>query len=69
MLGRWDIARVELAEALSGRELEAGHPPESALAVAPARVDGVRSNVKRLVEWGGLAEERPGQFTPRRAAG
>ncbi|WP_405940787.1 hypothetical protein [Streptomyces sp. NBC_00207] len=35
----------------------------------PAKVEGVRSKVKRLVERGWLAEERPGVFTPRRAAG
>ncbi|MFE2267661.1 hypothetical protein ACFXB4_00280 [Streptomyces lavendulae] len=34
-----------------------------------AKVVGVRSKVKRLVERGWLAEERPGVFTPRRAAG
>ncbi|MFF1414513.1 hypothetical protein ACFVX6_32850 [Streptomyces sp. NPDC058289] len=35
----------------------------------PAKVEGVRSKVRRLVEQGWLAEERPGVFTPRRAAG
>ncbi|MFJ7265018.1 hypothetical protein ACIQV2_33250 [Streptomyces globosus] len=39
------------------------------LEVVPAKVEGVRSKVKRLVERGWLAEERPGVFTPRRAAG
>ncbi|MET9675937.1 hypothetical protein ABZY68_22995 [Streptomyces sp. NPDC006482] len=35
----------------------------------PEKVEGVRSKVKRLVERIWLAEERPGVFTPRRAAG
>ncbi|MGW7441014.1 hypothetical protein [Streptomyces sp. NPDC054849] len=39
------------------------------LKVVPAKVEGVRSKVKRLVERGWLAEERPGVFTPRRLAG
>lgn len=39
------------------------------LEVVPAKVEGVRSKVKRLVERGWLAEERPGVFTQRRAAG
>ncbi|MGV9956632.1 hypothetical protein ACWDU0_32810 [Streptomyces cellulosae] len=39
------------------------------LEVVPAKVEGVRSKVKRLVERGWLAEECPGVFTPRRAAG
>ncbi|WP_371648759.1 MULTISPECIES: hypothetical protein [unclassified Streptomyces] len=39
------------------------------LEVAPTTVEGVRSKVKRLVERGWLAEERPGVFTPRRVAG
>ncbi|MFE7527712.1 hypothetical protein ACFU7Y_18640 [Kitasatospora sp. NPDC057542] len=33
----------------------------------PAKVEGVRSKAKRLVERGWLTEERPGVFTPRRA--
>ena len=65
VLERRAIARVELAEALARPEPEAGHPLES----VPAKVEGVRSKVKRLVERGWLAEERPGVFTPRRAAG
>ncbi|MET9675935.1 hypothetical protein ABZY68_22975 [Streptomyces sp. NPDC006482] len=65
VLERRAIARLELAEALSGAEPEADHPPES----VPAKVEGVRSKVKRLVERVWLAEERPGVFTPRRAAG
>ncbi|MFF5977012.1 hypothetical protein ACFY7C_36510 [Streptomyces sp. NPDC012769] len=39
------------------------------LETVSAKVEGVRSKVKRLVERGWLAEERPGVFTPRRAAG
>lgn len=35
----------------------------------PAKVEGVRSKAKRLVERGWWAEERPGVFTPRRSAG
>jgi hypothetical protein len=35
----------------------------------PAKVEGVRSKAKRLVERGWLTEERPGVFTPRRANG
>ncbi|MFF5977008.1 hypothetical protein ACFY7C_36480 [Streptomyces sp. NPDC012769] len=65
VLERWAIARVEPAEALSGPESEAGHPPE----LVSAKVEGVRSKLKRLVERGWLAEERPGVFMPRRAAG
>ncbi len=54
VLERRAIARVELAEALARPEPEAGHPLES----VPAKVEGVRSKVKRLVERGWLAEER-----------
>lgn len=39
------------------------------LEAVPAKVEGVRSKVKRLVKRGWLAEERPEVFTPRRAAG
>ncbi|WP_405021347.1 hypothetical protein OHV05_34990 [Kitasatospora sp. NBC_00070] len=39
------------------------------LARVPAKVEGVRSKAKRLVERGWWAEERPGVFTPRRAEG
>ncbi|WP_317447472.1 hypothetical protein [Streptomyces collinus] len=49
---------------LRAREL-AGRP---GLESVPAKVEGVRSKVKRLMERGWLAEKRP-VFTPRRAAG
>jgi hypothetical protein len=39
------------------------------LKLTPAKVEGVRSKVKRLVERGWLAEERPGVFTPRQPVG
>jgi hypothetical protein len=35
----------------------------------PAKVEGVRSKANRLTERGWLAQESPGVFTPRRAAG
>ncbi|MET7765733.1 hypothetical protein ABZS71_28325 [Streptomyces sp. NPDC005393] len=38
------------------------------LDVVPAKVEGVRSKAKRLVERGWLAEERPGVFMPQRSA-
>ncbi|WP_345195641.1 hypothetical protein [Streptomyces lavendulae] len=68
---------AELAEAEAEAEAEAGGSGLRARELAgrlglewvPAKVEGARSMVKRLVERGWLAEERPGVFTPRRAAG
>ncbi|MFE5862122.1 hypothetical protein ACFQ77_16430 [Streptomyces virginiae] len=39
------------------------------LEAARAKAEGLRSKGKRLVERGRPADERPGVFTPRRAAG
>ncbi|MEU3462944.1 hypothetical protein ABZ721_23735 [Streptomyces sp. NPDC006733] len=39
------------------------------LELTPAKVEGVRSKANRLTERGWLAQERPGVFTSRRAAG
>ncbi|MFF5705197.1 hypothetical protein ACFY7H_22245 [Streptomyces sp. NPDC012794] len=49
----------------AGRELAA----RLALEAVSAKAERVRSKVKRLVERGWLAQQRPGVFTPRRAAG
>ncbi|WP_367826638.1 hypothetical protein [Streptomyces sp. LMG1-1-1.1] len=44
-------------------------PARMGLESVRAKAEGVRSKLKRLVERGWLAKERPGVFAPRRAAG
>lgn len=68
-----DVLAPDYQRLVGVLETDAGRAGELAgrlgLELVPAKVEGVRSKAKRLVERGWLVEERPGVFTPRRSAG
>ncbi len=73
----WEVLAPDYQRLVGVLEAEAGGSGLRArelavqlgLEAARAKAEGLRSKGKRLVERGRPADERPGVFTPRRAAG